>query len=92
MHAHDLSTSAATENLYKIENSGKYYVSLDFTSANFNALRYYDPRLVFETKVRHHALSDSMFFICSMLMLTQHTTHNATQRISFLYYRTGWNS
>lgn len=41
---------AATENLYKIENSGKYYVSLDFTSANFNALRYYDPRLVFETK------------------------------------------
>jgi hypothetical protein len=43
--------SAATENLYIAENAGKYYVSLDFTSANFNSLRYYDPKLVFDTKV-----------------------------------------
>lgn len=40
----------ASENLYKPENSGKYFVSLDFAAANFNSLRYYDPKLVFDSK------------------------------------------
>ncbi len=41
---------ATNENIYKLENAGHYFISLDLSSAGFNALRFYDRDLVFGAK------------------------------------------
>lgn len=35
--------------VYRPDNDGKYFLSLDLKKANYNALKFYDPEIVLDT-------------------------------------------